>query len=130
MSYNSSQNSDVVKKGIDGLLGPKGKRRGMKFRIRHSNKIKALGVTDERKRTVTVNRKFHKPGDRHRKTKSRKIPEVLRTRLHEFDHVQNPHHTERQAERQAIRLARRATKKQKKRIYSKQTIYRQTHDRK
>lgn len=121
MTYNSSQNNDVVKTALGGARKRRKKKKA--FRVKMSNKIKALGVTDFKKRTVTINRKWNKPGDNHRRTKNPKIPEVLRTRLHERRHVQKPRATEKQAEKFALKQSKKMSRKQKKKEYSRVLIY-------
>ena len=122
MSYNSSQNEDVTRTRINGVLGPK---RRKKFTIKTDNRLKgAYAETDLDRGTIKINRKRHRTKPLHK----RRYPEIADTIYHESLHVQHPKMTEREVRKRTHRAMKRMSKKKKAALYSTQHIYQRTYD--
>lgn len=116
MSFNSSMNNDVVKTKLGGARRRKG------FKIVKSRKLKALGETNFKSHVVTMNTAWHRVGNPHRPTKKRKVPEILKTRVHERDHIRHPKKRERTVQKDTNRIVKHMSRKQKKRLYNKKYL--------
>ncbi len=117
MSYNSSINEDVTRTKINRVVVP-GKKRKV-FRVRTNNKLKgAYAETDLEKGTITINRRKHKTDPLHKK----RYPEMADTKIHEFMHAEHPKMHEKTVRKLTRKKLKRMSKKQKGRIYSKNTV--------
>jgi hypothetical protein len=84
------------------------------------NKLKNYGETDDRTKTIRVNKKLSKRDPSHKRPlKGSKYPEVLDTELHESLHAQNPKLTEKQVYKKTHKKIRQLTRKQKQKLYAK-----------
>lgn len=121
MSFNSSTSNDVTHTGLGGAR--KRRMKGNKgFLIVHTKKLKALGETDMISHVVKLNDSWHKPGNPHRPTKSRKVPEKLKTLVHERDHIRHPKKHEHTVQKDTNRIVKRMPKKQKQKLYKKKYL--------
>lgn len=114
MSYNSSQNSDVTKTKIDDIMNLN------KFRVKVNNRMKgSYAETDFDKRTVTINKKRHRTKPLHKK----RYAEIADTIRHEKFHIEHPKMTEKVVRKRTGKWIKKASKKQKQKLYSTTTIY-------
>jgi hypothetical protein len=102
------------------VLGGAGRRKG--FKIVKSRKLKALGQTDFKSHVVTMNNAWHRIGNPHRPSKTRKVPEILKTRVHELNHIRHPKKRERAVQKDTNRIIKRMIPKQKKKLYNKKYL--------
>lgn len=80
------------------------------------------GETDEKKRTVKVNKSLSKKNPTHKRPITKgasKYPEVADTILHETLHEKNPKWTEKKTYKETHKRIRKLSKKGKAKLYSK-----------
>ncbi len=86
------------------------------------NKLKYYGETDDKKRTVRINKKLSKTHPTHKRsiTKgAKKYPEVLDTIIHELHHEKHPKATEKATYKATHKKIRKIGKKSKSKLYAK-----------
>lgn len=125
MAFDSSLNEDVTRTRINNIIVPGRKKKV--FRVKYTNKLKgALGETDLEKGTIRINKAAHKRKNtklyRSAGGHKKRYPELADTKYHEFMHVKHPKMWEKTIRKKTRKFIKRATKKQKQKLYRKDSI--------
>lgn len=91
------------------------------WKVKVDNKLRAFGETDLKKGVTLINKKKHRTKNKYRvdgKINPDGTPSLLDTILHEHEHVVHPKEKELNIRKTTMRLEKKLSPKQKKRIYS------------